>query len=143
MKRKKRTEILINGSLELSSSMAQEVSDRYSVTTIEEPNQGLIMVKMRESAQNSLFYLGEVLVTECRVQIEDKIGLGIVKGIEPELSYQLAVIDAAYEANLPETNEWATKLQAEEEKLVRARKANAAKVLRTKVNFETMVTDQD
>ncbi|MFM1652174.1 phosphonate C-P lyase system protein PhnG [Brevibacillus sp. B_LB10_24] len=141
MKRKQRTEILINGSAELAAALAQEIENRYQVTTIEEPNHGLVMVKVRETAQKSLFYLGEVFVTECKVQIEGCMGIGILKGDEPERAYDLAVIDAAYEAVLKETAAWSALLQAEADRIANERKAFAAKIRRTKVDFETMDTE--
>lgn len=141
MKRRERTEILINSSPDTAAALAKEIKSKYTIVTVEEPNHGLVMVKMRESARQSLFYLGEVLVTECKVQIEGRMGLGILKGDEPEWAYDLAVIDAAYEACLQETDDWLNLLTAEADRIRDERKAFEAKVLRTKVNFETMSTD--
>ncbi|RAV23059.1 phosphonate C-P lyase system protein PhnG [Paenibacillus contaminans] len=141
MKRKQRTEILINGSGTVAAELAQQIKERYEVATVEEPNHGLIMVKVRETAQKSLFYLGEVFVTECKVEIAGRIGVGIVKGDEPQLAFDLAVIDAAYEAGLQETAAWQAKLAAEAERIEEQRLAYGEQVLRTKVNFETMDTD--
>ncbi|OCT12240.1 phosphonate C-P lyase system protein PhnG [Paenibacillus pectinilyticus] len=141
MKRKQRTEILINGSPDIASSLSREITSRYPVAVIEEPNHGLVMVKVRETAQKSLFYLGEVLVTECKLQIEGAIGVGIVKGDDPDKAYDLAVIDAAYAADLNETKEWTVILLRESDQIAAERAAYHAKVLQTKVDFETMDTD--
>ncbi|QRG69069.1 phosphonate C-P lyase system protein PhnG [Brevibacillus choshinensis] len=138
MKRKRRTEILINGSRELAAQLAEEIIERYDVKTIEVPNQGLVMVKVRETAQKSLFYLGEVLVTECKVQINGSIGLGILHSHDRERAYQLAVIDAAYEAGLKETADWTERLIHEEAECHKRRLADQSGVLKTKVSFETM-----
>ncbi|WP_028611517.1 phosphonate C-P lyase system protein PhnG [Paenibacillus harenae] len=138
MQRKKRTEILINGAREIPARLAEQIYERYEVNTIEQPNNGLVMTKLRETAKKSLFYLGEVFITECKVQINNVIGLGIVKGHEPELAYQLAVIDAAYRAELKETASWSEVLIAEEEAIRRKRTLRQSKILQTKVNFETM-----
>ncbi|WP_289142861.1 phosphonate C-P lyase system protein PhnG [uncultured Brevibacillus sp.] len=138
MKRKRRTEILINGSKELAAQLADEIIHHYDVETIEEPNNGLVMVKVRETAKKSMFYMGEVFVTECKVQINGSIGLGIVKSHDHELAYQLAVIDAAYNVGLQETSEWTSRLLGEEERIVEQRKTAQSKVLKTKVSFETM-----
>ncbi|NOV02949.1 phosphonate C-P lyase system protein PhnG [Paenibacillus planticolens] len=141
MKRKQRTEVLINGSPQLAAALANEIKGRYSVAVMEEPNHGLVMVKVRETAQKSLFYLGEVLVTECKVQIEGAVGIGIVKGDEPEKAYDLAVIDAAYAARLEETEAWTALLLSEGERLAAKRQDDHTSVLRTKVDFETMDID--
>ncbi len=102
MNRKKRTVILLKGSFNVVTKLAQEVLRKYNVTTIKEPNSGLVMIKVRETSKKSLFYLGEVFVTECKVLINSCLGIGIVKGQEPDLAYYLAIIDAAYNAYLPE-----------------------------------------
>lgn len=96
------------------------------------------MVKMREAAQKSLFYLGEVFVTEAKVQIKDKLGIGIVTGNNQELAYYLAVIDAAYNAGLEETANWEQRLLDEEIKIKKKAEKEQRKILMTKVNFETM-----
>ena len=138
MNRKKRTEILVRGSSNLSRALARQILENHEVITIETPNNGLVMVKVREGVKRSLFYLGEVLVTECKVMINGSLGIGMVKGYEEELAYNLAVIDAAYQAGLPETDTWTEELLAEEERLGKQAAEAAGKILKTKVNFETM-----
>ena len=138
MIRKKRTEILIKGSPEVSVKLAQEILTVYDVKTIEEPNNSLVMVKVRESAKRSLFYLGEVLITECKVMINGILGIGMIKGHEPVLAYNLAIIDAAYNAYLPEIKEWTNLLLLEEVNINEECEALKNKVLKTKVNFDTM-----
>jgi alpha-D-ribose 1-methylphosphonate 5-triphosphate synthase subunit PhnG len=138
MKRRRRTEILINSSQNRVEDMANSIKDNYQVKVIQEPESGLVMLKVRETSQKSLFYPGEVLVTECKVQIEGSIGIGIVTGDQPELSYNLAVIDAAYEAMLPETIGWKLLLENEEKSIQEQRTAANHSILKTKVNFETM-----
>lgn len=138
MTRRKRTEILIKGSKDVSLKLAQGILSKYDVKTVEEANNGLVMVKVREKAQKSLFYLGEVLITECKVMLNGNLGIGIVKGHEPELAYHLAIIDAAYNANLPETKKWSTVLLHEENRIKKDAEDLQNKILKTKVNFETM-----
>ncbi|WP_042161371.1 phosphonate C-P lyase system protein PhnG [Paenibacillus gorillae] len=141
MKRKQRTEILTAGAPDLAAALAGDIIGRYQVDLIEEPNHGLVMVKVRETAQQSLFYLGEVLVTECKVRTNGAIGIGIVKGDQPELAYNLAVIDAAYTAELDETAAWTAALLAEHERIQTVRNSEHMQVLKTRVDFETMDTD--
>ncbi len=138
MKRRRRTEILVNGAKELAAQLAEEITRRYDVKTIEAPNHGLVMIKARETSKKSLFYIGEVFVTECKVQIHDAIGLGILKSDDRQHAYHLAVIDAAYQADLPETTGWTDRLLAAEAAWLDRRLAAQRGVLQTKVNFETM-----
>ncbi|MDF1509601.1 phosphonate C-P lyase system protein PhnG [Robertmurraya sp. DFI.2.37] len=138
MKRRRRTEILINGSRTLVEQLAQTITDNYRVKAIQEPEHGLVMMKVRETSKKSLFYLGEALVTECKVQVEEVIGMGIVIGDQKDFAYKLAIIDAAFEAQLAETDEWIKLLESEEEKVLQARRLEEQSILKTKVQFETM-----
>lgn len=118
--------------------MAEMIENSYPIEMISEPNEALTMIKMRESAKNTLFYVGEVLITETKVRIDGKVGIGIIKGHEAILSRALAVIDAAFSAELPETAEWLSVLEDLEragEETIERKKRSLAK---TKVNFETM-----
>jgi alpha-D-ribose 1-methylphosphonate 5-triphosphate synthase subunit PhnG len=141
MNRKMRTEIFIKGSKDILKDLSEQILKKYKLKVIKEPQNALVMVKMRETAQKSLFYLGEVFVTECKVSINDCLGTGIVKGHEPELSYRLAVIDAAYNACLAETIEWENTLEVQRHKLELKKAEESLKVLKTKVSFETMNID--
>lgn len=138
MKRRRRTEILVKGSIEVAKRLAEEIISNHNVKTIEKPNNGLVMIKMRETAKKSLFYLGELFVTEAKVQIEGNLGIGIVTGNNQELAYYLAVIDAAYNGNLEETKDFTHILLQEEKNIDIQIEKHGAKVLKTRVNFETM-----
>lgn len=138
MNRRKRTKILIDGSRNFTRELVSEIARNYDIHVLSTPQQALTMVKLRETAQKSLFYIGEVLVTETKVQIENTLGIGIVVGDEEEFSYQLAVIDAAYEANLLETEKWTLLFEDEEKRIHENREIKEASILKTKVNFEMM-----
>ncbi len=133
-----RTKILIEVGHKEAFEMADEVMDKYEVHEILAPRQGLVMVKMRESAKNSLFYIGEVLITETKVKLGDSFGVGMLMEDNNELSKALAVIDAAYKENLPETKKWQETLNMLEQKLNNKIKEIKCSIERTKVNFETM-----
>ena len=138
MNRRKRTKILIDGSRSFAKELACEIERNYDVHTLSEPQHALTMIKMRETAKKSLYYLGEVLVTETKVQINNAFGIGIVVGNEEELSYQLAVIDAAYKGNLKETKNWTLLFEEEEKRILENKEKREAALLKTKVNFEMM-----
>ena len=138
MNRRKRTKILIDGSRNFTKELVSEIARNYDIHVLTTPQQALTMVKLRETAQKSLFYLGEVLVTETKVEINNTFGIGIVVGDEEEFSYQLAVIDAAYEANLVETETWTLLFEDEENRIHENRLLNEASILKTIVNFEML-----
>ncbi|KON70548.1 phosphonate C-P lyase system protein PhnG [Peribacillus butanolivorans] len=138
MRRKERTEILIQGTADIAKDFAKEIEMRYKVNVIQKPESALVLLKARETAKKSLFYLGELLVTECTVQIQDSIGIGIVKGHREELAHCLAIIDAAYQADLVETRLWSHVLENEKKNIQKNLQELNQSILRTKVNFETM-----
>jgi alpha-D-ribose 1-methylphosphonate 5-triphosphate synthase subunit PhnG len=138
MNRRRRTKILIDGTRELPKKLAASVEKKYEITILAEPQEALVMVKMRETAKKSLFYLGEVLVTETKVQLHQQTGTGLVVGHDEERSYWLAIIDAAYQANIQEISEWESMLLEEEATIKEEMKRKQAEILKTKVNFETM-----
>jgi alpha-D-ribose 1-methylphosphonate 5-triphosphate synthase subunit PhnG len=96
------------------------------------------MIKARETAKNGLFYIGELLVTEAKVQVEGRIGIGIIAGDEPEAARDLAIIDAAFNAGLEEASGWDERLLEEEARMLRREMDEAARVGRTRVVFESM-----
>lgn len=138
MNRKRRTEILIKSDEALAKKLANSVRKKCGIKVIEEPNQGLVMIKMRETAKKELFYLGEVLVTEAKVYVNGALGMGIVKGENEELAMNLAIIDGAYKANIEETKLWEEVLIKAEEEIKDSERKEASKILETKVDFSTM-----
>lgn len=138
MNRKRRTEILIKSDEALAKKLANSVRKKCGIKVIEEPNQGLVMIKMRETAKKELFYLGEVLVTEAKLYVNGALGMGIVKGENEELAMNLAIIDGAYKANIEETKLWEEVLIKAEEEIKESERKEASKILETKVDFSTM-----
>lgn len=138
MNRKRRCKVLIDGNSKIAEQLAAVIKSNYKINVLDVPNNGLVMLKMRENAKQSLFYIGEVAVIEARVEVQGSIGLGVLIGSDSQLAYNLAVIDAAYNANLPEILSWREILLAEEGLIENKIKSKTASILKTKVNFETM-----
>ena len=111
--------------------------DHIEFETVSEPTQGLTMIKVREHAENSLFYLGEVLVTETKLRCRKEIGLGVVKGDEPELSTALAFIDLCFKTDqfIYTLKNILSELEKKEEAAVHKK---TQEILQTKVNFDMM-----
>lgn len=138
VKRAERTKLLIEVGREEALQMANEVCSHYEVIEIQAPREGLVMIKMRESAQQSLFYIGETLVTETKVKVGEAFGLGLVREYEPELSKALAIIDAAYNGQLPVVAKWASVLTKLSQRLDMKQQEIKCSIERTKVQFDTM-----
>jgi alpha-D-ribose 1-methylphosphonate 5-triphosphate synthase subunit PhnG len=138
MTRKRRTRILILGDANVRKKYASIIGNKYAIQEIETPNNGLVMMKMREGGRNGLFYLGELLVTEAKVTIDGVFGLGIVSGDESDTAKELAVIDAAFNAGFSETKEWEAELLALEAVIEKRESDEDSDIARTRVSFETM-----
>lgn len=138
MNRKRRCKVLIDGNSKIAEQLAAVIKSNYKINVLDVPNNGLVMLKMRENAKQSLFYIGEVAVIEARVEVQGSIGLGVLIGSDSQLAYNLAVIDAAYNANLPEILSWRDILLAEEGLIENKIKSKTASILKTKVDFATM-----
>jgi alpha-D-ribose 1-methylphosphonate 5-triphosphate synthase subunit PhnG len=138
MTRRLRTEVFIRGERALSKRFAAEVRSTHHVTVLQNPDEGMVMLTVRESARNSLFHMGEVFVTEARVQVGEALGLGLVRGFDEELALDLAVIDAAYNGGLQIVALWETELLNSLAVLQNRDKEDFEKVLATQVAFESM-----
>lgn len=144
MDRHERTRVLVEGDPSLAARFAAEVLTLVPATVLDGPAEGLVMLKVRESAKRQLFYLGEALMTSCRVRLGDSsapeavTGLGIALGSCPDLAYSLAVVDAAYRLPWFDTAAWDEALALERQRLDRQQEFRRAQVQRTRVDFSTM-----
>ena len=138
MNRAERTKLLIEVGRKQAFEMANQIEIAYEIVEVQPPREGLVMVKLRESAKQSLFYIGEVLVTETKVKIQNVFGTGIVREMEPELSRALAIIDAAFKGDFPETKQWIPVMEQLKMELELEQQNIKRSIERTKVQFNTM-----
>lgn len=138
LKKKRLTRILVEGNSEFLKKLAGQVEANYHVRVERQPKTGLVMLKTRDSVSMQPFYMGEMLVSECTVSIQDVLGVGVIKGEELERSYQLAVVDAAFNANIPLIEDWISKLEQKEKNIQERHHKEQAMVATSKVHFDTM-----
>lgn len=138
MHRRELTRIMASAPLSVLEKISHTIEKNHDIQVIEEPVEGLLMIKMRETAQRSLFYLGEVLITQCKVLLGEEIGLGILQGNRPEAARYMAIVDAGYRARVPEMT--AVFMQLADEKLMQeqVREAEKGRIASTMVDFETV-----
>jgi alpha-D-ribose 1-methylphosphonate 5-triphosphate synthase subunit PhnG len=145
MGRERRTRILVDGDPALSRSICEQIEERHTVRLISAPREVLVMNKVRESAGGSLFYLGEALLTECRVALGEVTGFGLLLGSHHRRAFELAVIDAAFgqPEPLPEQAGWVSLLIQEEGRMA-AREAQLHQRLdATRVEFAEMSAEEE
>lgn len=143
MKRYERTRALVEGDPALARAIVCEVErdgSQGAVAVLDEPREELVMVQVRETAQGGLFYLGEALMTSCRMRVGSSVGLGLVLGGDRCRAYELAVVDAAFagEAGAPRAERWDGRLRQELAHIEEREAAEARRVATTKVDFSTM-----
>lgn len=138
--RRKRTEVLVEGDRRVAMDLAARIESETPVEQVVAPRQGLVMNQVRETARNARFYLGEALMTECRVRVAGADGLGVVLGADSELSRALAVIDAAYAATpqIKCLSEVDARIVRAADELDAQRERDAARVLTSRVVFDEM-----
>ncbi len=138
MKKAQVTKILVEGDRQLLQEMAKEVELKNDVKVEQRPTTGLVMMKARDSVSEQPFYIGEALVTECLASISGIFGFGVIKGEEAERAYQLAVVDAAFNAKLELVPRWYERLKTEERKIVQKQAQQCAASAKSTVQFDTM-----
>lgn len=97
---------------------------------------GLVMLPMEETVRGEVFYLGEVLVAEAMVEACGATGYGACLGRDLEQSLALALIDAAYSADI-ERQQIAAFVAAQAALLADADAELLRQVAQTKVDLET------
>ncbi len=146
MKRYERTRALVEGDASLAREIVRDIEAGAgsgiapAISVLDEPREELVMVQVRETAKGSLFYLGEALMTSCRVRVGGSVGLGLLLGSNRCRAYELAVIDAAFSgadaARL--SSRWDKRIAIESQRVRRREAAEQQLVERTKVDFSTM-----
>ena len=143
MKRYERTRALVEGDPALARAIVCEVERdgaQDAVAVLDEPREELVMVQARETAQGSLFFLGEALTTSCRVRVGDAVGLGLVLGSVRCRAYELAVVDAVFSGAAGDAwaSRWDASLRAELARVEARDQREARRTAATKVDFSTM-----
>ena len=135
---KEYTHILSMASAEEVEKIAAPLKREYRIRVVKEPQKTLTMIKMREPVGASLFYLGEVLCTECMVELNDTKGFSVIIGDDFEKALDCSVIDAAINACVKETDTIFTELENLERSQLDSRKHMNGEIIKSKVNFSTM-----
>lgn len=140
MERKTRTRILVEGDRDVLDQLAREVEQKHDVALVKEPTEELVMLRVRESAQRSQFYLGEALMSSCVVRIGGTYGYGMVMGEDHDKAFDLAVVDAAYTFDPAACEEagWNALLVQSDERLQAKKRMRNEVLLKTQVDFSTM-----
>jgi alpha-D-ribose 1-methylphosphonate 5-triphosphate synthase subunit PhnG len=95
MEKKRLFKIMANADPAVIDALAGTIRNGHDIVVVKEPGKTLAMIKMRESVKSSLFYIGEVIVTEAVVALEGVRGIAVTMGDDFEKTLNMAIIDAA------------------------------------------------
>ena len=70
--------ILAGASQKEIIEIAAAIQESCEIQIMKPPQKTLVMVKARESVKKSLFYLGEVLASECMVLVDSAKGAAVL-----------------------------------------------------------------
>lgn len=139
MTKRELSAILAKASKKEVTELAGQINGACEIKILKEPQKTLVMVKVRESVKNSLFYLGEVLATECMVTVEGIRGMSVIAGDDFEKALAAAVIDGyinlrgeAEDANIMD------RIRELGSRQVKARASLNRELRKSKVNFDVM-----
>ncbi len=110
----------------------------YTVKLVKPPYKTLVMLKARESAKNSLFYLGEALASSCVVQVEGHKGFALALGDDFNKVTMMAVLDGAVQAGLPEQADVMRLAETLQQEQAQQRAIENGRILESKVSFDVM-----
>ena len=115
--------------------LADEIKAVQSPVIVKAPEKSLAMIRMREPVQESLFYLGEVIVCEAIVDLAGKKGVAVLMGDDFDKVLDMAVIDAACNAGVFARYDELERLEREQK--IQLEKERAM-FLKTMVSFHSM-----
>lgn len=135
MEKRRISKILARAGKDQVKRLADEIKKDYSPVIVKAPEKSLTMIRMREPVQESLFYLGEVIVSEAIVDLVGAKGVAVLMGDDFDKVLDMAVIDAA--CNKGVFQRYDILEQLEKEQTLRLEKENAL-FMQTMVNFHSM-----
>lgn len=135
MEKKRMFRVLSKADAAVVQGFAEEIKAQHETVIIKKPEKSLAMIKMREPVKESLFYLGEVMITEAIVEVNAQKGIAVTMGDQFDKTLNMALIDAAVNAGVFTHMDVLEKLE-QEQKLVEE-KENAM-FMNTMVNFHSM-----
>jgi len=137
MTREERFEIIAISRKETLVPLAEEARNSLEVKAIKQ-NTALIMMRARDSVEKEIFNLGEVLISEAWVEINDVLGYSLVLGDDAEKALAGAILDAVCELRHPLSEKIVNMLKEEKKYYEKERAKEWMRIKSTKVEFEVM-----
>jgi len=118
------------------------IESSITIEMVIEPKLCMTMVQAEDSIDFQPFYLGEVLMTECQLHVDGKIGYGYCMGDEPQRAYCIAIADAILnDLNHLHHHQLLSFLESEKNVLLKNKMEEHHQIMKTKVDFKIMEQD--
>lgn len=138
LKKNQMFKILVEANSQEVENISNVIYENHSIKVVKPPHKTLVMSKVREPINNSLFYLGEVLACECMVEVNNFKGVAVIKGDDFEKVTSIAIIDAALNADVKESEKIIEEIIKLREKQKENRDILNAQIMKSKVTFSVM-----
>ena len=135
MEKKRLSRILARADARKVKRLADGIKRAHAPVVVKAPEKSLAMIRVREPVQESLFYLGEIIVCEAIVDLAGKKGVAVLMGDDFDKVLDMAVIDAACNAGVFAAYD---ELEALEREQKLAQEKESAMFLQTMVSFRSM-----
>lgn len=130
------SQVVAEGRIEKLKDIAEKIVAVFPCRIISHPSPGMIMVKHIDPIEKTPFYLGEAFVTQCEVEIDEKMGYGCVLGDQPERAVYGAIIDAGLGNGMNVPGEVRSMLDEEAIYISNRWRCESGQISKTKVNFD-------
>ena len=138
MKKKEIFEVLMQSQSDKVDALSEKLKKTIPFEIIKKPEEGLMMFRMQESIENIAFNVGEVLVTQAEVKVENSLGYAMIMGMNKESALNKAFLMGILAAGLPESTEIIDLAYVVKEEKVKKMKEEREIINSTRVKFETM-----
>ena len=108
------------------------------LTVVKPPKTGMVVMQVREPVAEERFFLGEVLVTECTVDVDGALGWAMREGDDRVAALAAAVLDAVVAAAHPAAPEVEALCERVSARRDAARLAEWNEIAATVVEFEDL-----
>ena len=119
----------------------RELEPLHVIVIVRQPAVCMTMVRAEDSVESQPFYLGEVLVTDCEVQVDGQAGYGLCMGDEPVRCYCMAVMDALLQSEGGDAGRARAFLEGQAVLIADRQKLEYNLIQQTKVDFKLMEQD--
>jgi alpha-D-ribose 1-methylphosphonate 5-triphosphate synthase subunit PhnG len=100
-----RTKILSGLTVQQLKEWTEPLERKGHIQVMKAPGMGLVMMRAMDSVTSEKFNAGEVLISECTVSLNGRLGYGAVMGRDPEKARSLALMDALFHSDDSECRE--------------------------------------